>query len=210
VNFKIIQFAQHLEGRLAFFLCLAGLLGAPAAAQVISIGPGGSVTTYAGPVMATPEGIRPIAPIAPIAPGATATTAAGPVKALIRDAATRHQLSEQLVEAVAWQESRLQQKAVSPKGARGVMQLMPRTAQALGVDAASLDGNIDGGAAYLAAMMQRFDGDIREALAAYDAGPDAVTRYGGVPPYRETQAYVDAILGRLAAADTNALREIQP
>ena len=109
---------------------------------------------------------------------------------------------------MAWQESRLHQEAVSPKGARGVMQLMPQTAHDLGVNAASLDGNINGGAAYLAQMMQRFDGDIIKSLAAYNAGPEAVARYGGVPPYRETQDYVNAILGRLAAAES--LPEAQP
>ena len=160
----------------------------------MTIGPGGATTLYTGPVMASPEGVRPIAPQSrKIAAGA------GPVSHAIRAAAQRQQLSEKLIAAVAWQESRFHQDAVSPKGARGVMQLMPQTARAMGVDAASLDGNIHGGAAYLAAMLQRFDGDIIKALAAYDAGPEAVSRYGGVPPYRETQIYVDAILGRLAA-----------
>jgi soluble lytic murein transglycosylase-like protein len=203
VRVKITQFAQCLDWRLAFFLSLAGLFTSPAAAQVIAIGPGGSTTVYAGPVITSANGIRPIAP-----PATGATADAGPVRAAIRAAAARHQLSEQLIEAVAWQESRLRQTAVSPQGARGVMQLMPRTAQALGVDAADLTGNINGGTTYLAAMMQRFHGDIMDALAAYDAGPEAVTRYGGVPPYPETRDYVDAILGRLAAANTP--REVQP
>jgi len=79
------------------------------------------------------------------------------------------------------------------------MQLMPATASQLGVDAADLRGNIEGGAAYLAQQMRRF-GDVRLALAAYNAGPEAVARYGGVPPYAETQNYVRAILTRLAAA----------
>ena len=109
-------------------------------------------------------------------------------------------MSVPLVEAVAWQESRYNQAAVSPKGAMGVMQLMPETARRLGVDAADLKSNIDGGVAYLGQMLDRFEGDLPRALAAYNAGPEAVQRYGGVPPYAETKAYVRAILGRLSAA----------
>jgi soluble lytic murein transglycosylase-like protein len=80
------------------------------------------------------------------------------------------------------------------------MQLMPGTARTLGVDAADLKGNIEGGVAYLQQMLARFGGDLPRALAAYNAGPEAVQRYGGVPPYAETKAYVRAILGRLSAA----------
>jgi len=79
------------------------------------------------------------------------------------------------------------------------MQLMPSTARTLGVDAADLNGNVDGGVRYLAQMLQRFEGDLPRALAAYNAGPETVQRYGGVPPYAKTQAYVRAILGRLTA-----------
>jgi soluble lytic murein transglycosylase-like protein len=117
----------------------------------------------------------------------------------IEDSAARHAVPTPLVEAIAWQESRFDQAAVSPKGARGVMQLLPTTASELGVDPADLRSNIDGGAAYLARMMRRF-GDVKLALAAYNAGPDAVLRYGGVPPYAETQTYVRAVLARLSAA----------
>lgn len=79
------------------------------------------------------------------------------------------------------------------------MQLLPATASDLGVDPSDLQGNIDGGAAYLARQLRRF-GDLRLALAAYNAGPEVVARYGGVPPFAETQAYVRAILARLAAS----------
>jgi soluble lytic murein transglycosylase-like protein len=81
----------------------------------------------------------------------------------------------------------------------GVMQLMPATARQLGVDARDVTSNIEGGAIYLSQMLRRFEGDVPRALAAYNAGPEAVQRYGGVPPYAETQAYVRAILGRLGA-----------
>jgi soluble lytic murein transglycosylase-like protein len=80
------------------------------------------------------------------------------------------------------------------------MQLMPGTAQALGVNPDQLTGNVDGGAAYLAAMLARFDGDIIKALAAYNAGPEAVQRYAGVPPYAETRNYVNAVLDRMASS----------
>jgi soluble lytic murein transglycosylase-like protein len=83
---------------------------------------------------------------------------------------------------------------------------MPATAASLGVDAGDLRANIDGGAAYLAQQMRRYGGDLRLALAAYNAGPGAVDRYGDVPPYTETQSYVRAILGRLAAGQALAPR----
>ncbi len=83
------------------------------------------------------------------------------------------------------------------------MQLMPATAESLGVNAGNADSNADGGAAYLQQLLQRFDGDIPRALAAYNAGPAAVIRYGGVPPYPETQKYVAAVLDRLADISLN-------
>ncbi len=124
----------------------------------------------------------------------------------MRETADRRQVSAQLIEAVAWAESRLNQAAVSPKGARGVMQLMPGTARTLGVDARDERGNVDGGGAYLAALLKQYDGDIILTLAAYNAGPDAVRKYGGVPPYPETRAYVAAVLDHLASAATRAAR----
>ena len=172
-----------------------GLGALPAAAQVLSIGDEGAVTTYSGPMIHSSEGAQPIAPIV------AETSAATPeeVAVAIRESAERHAVPVPIVEAVAWQESRYNQAAVSPKGARGVMQLMPATASSLGVDPSDLKANIEGGAAYLAQQLRRFGGDVRLALAAYNAGPEAVARYGGVPPYAETQAYVRAILARLAA-----------
>ena len=171
------------------------LASAPAAlGQVLSIGDDGAVTTYAGPQVFTSEGAQPIRP-----PAASSAATPAEVIAAIQESAQRHAVSATVVEAVAWQESRYNQAAVSPKGARGVMQLMPATATTLGVDAADLKSNIDGGVAYLAQQMRRY-GDLRLALAAYNAGPGAVDRYGDVPPYAETQTYVRTILARLAAA----------
>lgn len=165
-------------------------------AQVIEIGDDGAVTTYAGPAVLTDTGAQPIAIQRPAAP-----TAAAPeeVARLIQESSARNALPAAVVEAVAWQESRFNHAAVSPKGAVGVMQLMPATASRLGVDPVDLRGNIEGGSAYLAQQMRRF-GDLKLALAAYNAGPEAVARYGGVPPYAETQTYVRAILTRLSAA----------
>jgi soluble lytic murein transglycosylase-like protein len=114
------------------------------------------------------------------------------------EAADRYALSVELVASIARQESGYRQDAVSPKGARGVMQLMPATARSLGVNADDLRGNVMGGAAYLRQMLDRFDGDLERAIAAYNAGPGAVSRFGGTPPYQETQRYLAANLDRLA------------
>jgi soluble lytic murein transglycosylase-like protein len=84
------------------------------------------------------------------------------------------------------------------------MQLMPRTARALGVNPWDSRDNYRGGAAYLGALMARYGGDLVLSLAAYNAGPGAVERYGGVPPFKETQAYVASVLGRLAAVGSGA------
>lgn len=166
----------------------------PAVAQVLEIQPDGAVVTYSGPSVYSSEGVRSLLPKPTAAPAGAAPQ---DVSRAIEDASARHAVSKPLVEAVAWQESHFNQAAVSPKGALGVMQLMPGTARTLGVDAGDLRGNIDGGVAYLSQMLQRFEGDLPRALAAYNAGPEAVERYGGVPPFAETQAYVRAILGRL-------------
>jgi soluble lytic murein transglycosylase-like protein len=177
---------------------LALVAAAPATAQVLEIQPDGGVVTYSGPSVYSSDGVRSLLR----QPSVTAPPAAAPadISRAIQDASARHSVSTPLVEAVAWQESRFRQNAVSSKGAMGVMQLMPGTARQLGVDASDLKGNIDGGVAYLGQMLSQFGGDLPRALAAYNAGPGAVQRYGGVPPYAETQAYVRAILGRLSAA----------
>ncbi|WP_296598968.1 lytic transglycosylase domain-containing protein [Phenylobacterium sp.] len=175
---------------------LAAALSSGACAQVLSIGDDGAVTTYSAPAVYTDAEVRTIAPPEP-APLMRA--APEEVVQLIRESSARHAVPAQIVEAVAWQESRFNHAAVSSKGARGVMQLLPTTASDLGVDASDLRSNIDGGAAYLAQQLRRF-GDVKLALAAYNAGPKAVERYGGVPPYAETQSYVRAIMARLAAA----------
>lgn len=98
-----------------------------------------------------------------------------------------------LFQALVRIESSFRRDAVSPKGARGLAQLMPDTARALGVDIHDPRENLDGGARYLLAQIETF-GALDLALAAYNAGPDAVRQYGGIPPYAETRAYVDRVL----------------
>ena len=112
----------------------------------------------------------------------------------IRQAAGKYGVDPKLVSAVAEVESGFHQGAVSATGAVGVMQLMPETAESLGVNPYDAEQNISGGAQYLKQMLDTFDGDLRKAVAAYNAGPEAVREYGGVPPYSETQQYVSSVL----------------
>lgn len=114
---------------------------------------------------------------------------------IIEPAAERHAVDPNLVAAVIWAESNGDPNAVSHKGARGLMQLMPATAQELGVvSVLDPEQNVEGGTRYLRSMLDRHGGDVSLALAAYNAGPEAVRRYGGVPPYKETRGYVDRVL----------------
>lgn len=119
-------------------------------------------------------------------------------KAKVAELARRFDLSASLIEALVWQESRWRPNAVSHAGARGLAQLMPGTARELGVNPDDPFANLEGGARYLRAQLDRFDGDLERALAAYNAGPGRVIRAGGVPRIRETQLYVAAIMGRLS------------
>ena len=120
---------------------------------------------------------------------------------LIDQASKKYNVHPQLIHSVIIAESGGRADAVSNKGAKGLMQLMDGTAEEMGV-ADSLDPkqNIFGGTKYLRKLMTTFDGDLKKALAAYNAGPGTVSKYNGVPPYRETQQYVEKILGRLPHA----------
>jgi hypothetical protein len=119
------------------------------------------------------------------------------VKAAVGRIAAREGVDPRLVEAVAETESAYDPGAVSPKGAVGVMQLMPGTARALGVrDARNVEENVTAGVRYLKYLQWLYRGDLRLALAAYSAGPGAVAKYRGVPPYMETREYITAVMGR--------------
>jgi soluble lytic murein transglycosylase-like protein len=139
----------------------------------------------------------------PSAPDASASGAAAPVppaqiEQLVQQNADIWQVDPALIKSVIANESSFDANATSPVGAQGLMQLMPETAASLGVrnpyDPAQ---NVAGGTRYLRSLLDRFKGDTRLAVAAYNAGPEAVEKYGGIPPYHETQNYVQNVLGSL-------------
>jgi hypothetical protein len=130
-----------------------------------------------------------------------------PFQKLIRDAAARYHLDPTLIHSVISIESNFDPKAVSPKNARGLMQLMPRTAELMGVkDSFDPAQNIDGGSHYLSDLLKKYGSDVTLALAAYNAGPDSVDKYGRrVPPYLETMKYVQRIAKTYAKLKADAL-----
>jgi hypothetical protein len=190
---------------LVAFLCLGppSLPPAPPAAQ-------SPVPQVAAVLRVPPETLREVplasAEMVEMAVSASeALAASGPARkldprfkarleVLIKKYAKKHGVDEKLVQAVLCQESGGNPRAVSPKGAQGLMQLMPDTAQALGVqNAFDPEENVAGGVKYLKHCLQRFQQNVVLALAAYNAGPEAVEKYHGVPPYEETEQYVASI-----------------
>ena len=120
---------------------------------------------------------------------------APPLNEVVDIASAAYHLDPDLVNSVIHAESGFNARAVSPKGARGLMQLMPGTANQLGVnDSFDPQANVTGGSRYLRELLERYDFDLVKALAAYNAGPDRVEQYRGVPPFRETRAYVARIV----------------
>ncbi|MBU6429966.1 MAG: lytic transglycosylase domain-containing protein [Cyanobacteria bacterium REEB65] len=132
----------------------------------------------------------------PVAPPGPKSGASGAFGSLLDSVAASNHLDPKLVQAVMQAESGGDPTATSQKGAMGLMQLMPETAKDLGVqDPYDPAQNLQGGAKFLRQMLDQF-GNVPEALAAYNAGPNAVTKYGGIPPYSETQHYVREVLDR--------------
>jgi soluble lytic murein transglycosylase-like protein len=191
-------------------LVTIALLGAaaPAHADVMEIGPNGprwisGALAVEAPAEAAPDVVELSAEFA-VPPQAIADAARqagvvpGVYAAKVDELARRFDLSPTLIEALVWQESRWNAAARSPVGARGLAQLMPGTARYLGVNPDDPLANLEGGARYLREQLDRFDGDIEKALAAYNAGPGRVIAAGGIPRIRETQGYVASIMGRLS------------
>lgn len=182
------------------------LVSAPASSQVMEIDGGGALTMYDRPMVFTAAGAIAIIPRR-VTPAVAATAPQG--WAQLDEQAVKHGLPPSLLRAVAWQESRGRPTAVSRKGALGIMQLMPETAAALGVNPRDPTDNLRGGAIYLRRQIDRF-GSVPLALAAYNAGPGAVARFGGIPPFRETRAYVASIMANWRPEVTAPQISIQP
>ena len=197
-------------------IALAAALGSAGAAQaeVLEIGTGGAVKVLSDSPNATWASTDRTDPVEAIGDGAevpaTAVTVlteqgwSGAYATALVEVAKANDISPYLLEAVVWQESRWNPSARSRAGAIGLAQLMPGTARDLGVDPRDPVQNLSGGARYLRQQLNRFDGNVEKALAAYNAGPGRVMTAGGIPSIPETQAYVRAIVARLAA---NSIQE---
>lgn len=180
----------------AIFLGVAAWLAAvPATAAVYEVSADGSVERLDAATAVPAIGNRSSA-----TRSVTASTNARKFQPLVAHAGAQYGVSPALIDAIAHVESRYNPGAVSPAKAVGIMQLMPATAREMGVDARDAGANIRGGTAYLRHLLDRFDGDLVRTIAAYNAGPGAVIKAGGVPNYRETRVYVAAVLDRLAAS----------
>jgi soluble lytic murein transglycosylase-like protein len=151
------------------------------------------IPTEEAPAANPPEPVLAVVP--PPAPAASKDPSE-----LVRQAALRAGLPPEFVASVAKVESAFRTDAVSPKGAIGVMQLMPATAKSLGADPHDVAQNIDAGARLLRDLLLKYDGDVVKALSAYNAGSGAVARYQGMPPYDETRRYVNKVIGAYQAA----------
>lgn len=158
---------------------------------------GSALTGWTGPTVLVDGQQVPLINIRPSPQnsGISSTGDSSDITAKITNAANQHGVDPDFALKIAHAESSLNPDATSPKGAHGVMQLMPDTAKGLGVDPHNVDQNIDGGVRYLKQLSDKYGGNKSLIAAAYNAGPGAVDQHGGVPPYPETQAYVNKVVG---------------
>ena len=165
--------------------------GLPLAGAASATLPGAALTASSPAPATSAFGAIPTLPTS-----STATSPPGQYDSLVQQAAARYGLDPAVLHGLIEQESGFDPNAHSSAGAEGLTQLMPGTASSLGVSN-PLDPaqSIDGGARYLSGLLKQFGGNTQDALAAYNAGPGAVQRYGGIPPYAETQNYVTKVLG---------------
>lgn len=188
----VVARVEQLQGLFSAAVAPGGNGGKDFASQLTAAS---SAATVAGSTAAAPAGATFAA-----SGGASALPAGVPFGAEITAAARRHGIDPALLAGLVRQESNFDPSAGSPAGARGLTQLMPATAAGLGVsDVTDPAQALEGGARYLAQQLERFGGDVTLALAAYNAGPGAVQRHGGVPPYAETQSYVKKVQAFAAA-----------
>lgn len=175
------------------FASVLASMGVPSTDDVTAAATGSGQKARVQDVDRAPVAIRPVLAGRAAAPAGGAVGAT-PYAALFRKEGAEHGVDPRLLEAVARAESSLRPDAVSPAGAQGLMQLMPSTARGLGVNPFDPAQGVDGAARLLSEHLQRYGGNTALALAAYNAGPGAVARYGGIPPYTETQNYVRRVL----------------
>jgi hypothetical protein len=157
--------------------------------------------------LATASAASSTLPTAPFLPKLASTPSS--FAPMVAQAAAKHGVDTRLLEALVWQESRWNPSAVSPKGAKGLGQLMPATARDLGVDPRDPAGNLDGAARYLRQQLDLFGGNVPLALAAYNAGAKRVIDAGGIPAIAETRAYVRAITDHIATSSLSPLAGVQ-
>jgi soluble lytic murein transglycosylase-like protein len=176
--------------------------------DVVRLYSGGGVTELAAGAVAGFEADDVAQEKAPEPASVAAPAAVAPSpRALVEEAARKHGLPPEFLHSVVAAESGYRADAVSPKGAIGLMQVMPATAKAYGADASIPEQNVDAGAQYLRDLLLKYQGDdhqVSRALAAYNAGPGAVERYDGVPPYQETQDYVARVIRDYAKRKTTS------
>jgi soluble lytic murein transglycosylase-like protein len=187
--------ASAAQARVAQLHELIARAGAAASGATVAT-TGGTSPGEGGSFAAALQAAAASSATVPASTLAGVTQGAGQYDAMIEAAAARNNLDPAVLHGLIQQESGFDPNSRSSAGAMGLTQLMPGTASSLGV-ANPLDPaeSIEGGARYLAQMMSRFGGNTADALAAYNAGPGAVQQYGGVPPYAETQSYVQKVMG---------------